>query len=218
MLNWAHMPDVKEIRSVLRRLKKAYPKKGPMEKGSAEDILLAVTLSARTRDEQVLSAYPRMREAFPTLEDLAGASVADIAGTINTLGLYRNKARFMKGIAKALVDRHGGRVPKDRASLEALPGIGRKTANCVMCYAFGIPAIAVDTHVHRIVNRLGWVRTKDAHATERRLNTLIPKDLWLDVNRVLVQFGRTVCTPRKPHCGECPVARFCAFPDKTPKP
>ena len=217
MLNWAHMPETREIRTVLKRLKNAFPNPGMLEGGKPEDILLKVTLSARTRDEQVLAVYPRMRKAFPSLKDLAEAKVADIARTLDTIGLYRNKARFMKGIATALIEKHGGTVPDDRESLEALPGVGRKTANCVLCYAFGVPAIAVDTHVHRIANRLGWVKTKDVWPTEKRLNAMIPEDLALDVNRVFVQFGRTICIPRTPRCWKCPVAKWCAYPHKTPK-
>lgn len=211
------MPDVREIRTVLRNLKKAFPKKGLLEADRAEDILLMITLSARTRDEQVLRVYPVMRKAFPTLQDLADAKPADIAKTIDKIGLYRNKARFMKGIAQTLIKEHGGKVPSDRESLEALPGVGRKTANCVMCYAFGIPTIAVDTHVHRIANRMGWVKTKDVWPTEKKLTAIIPKELWLDVNRIYVQFGRTICIPGKPRCPQCPVAKWCHFPTKTTK-
>lgn len=217
MLNWAHMPDVREIKTVLRNLKKAFPHKGLLEMDRAEDILLTITLSARTRDEQVLRVYPVMRKAFPTLQNLADARPDAIAKTIDKIGLYRNKARFMKGIAQTLIKEHDGKVPSDRASLEALPGVGRKTANCVMCYAFGIPTIAVDTHVHRIANRMGWVKTKDVWSTEQGLTKMIPKDLWVFVNRIYVQFGRTICLPRKPSCPECPVAKWCKFSPKTLK-
>lgn len=212
------MPDAREIRTVLKRLKKAYPDPGMLEGGTPEDILLKVTLSARTRDEQVLAVYPRMRKAFPKLKDLAEAKASDIAKSIDTIGLYRNKAKFMKGIATALIRDHGGKVPRDRESLEALPGVGRKTANCVMCYAFRKPTIAVDTHVHRIANRMGWVKTKAVWPTEKKLTVMIPEDLALDVNRVFVQFGRTVCIPGRPRCWKCPVAAWCRYPKKTPKP
>lgn len=211
------MPEPAEVRKVIGLLKKRHPGKGMLEFRRAEDVLLAVTLSARTRDEQVLLVYPRMRKRFPTLKKLAQAKVTDIAKTIDKIGLYRNKARFMKGIATALVRDHGGKVPRERADLEALPGVGRKTASCVLSYAFGVPAIAVDTHVNRITHRLGWVRVKGVGRVERKLMELIPEDLWLNVNRVFVQHGREICNPIRPKCYECPVIKYCKFPNKTKK-
>lgn len=212
------MPTTASIRTVIATLKKAFPGKGAVELDRAEDVLLATVLSARTRDEQVLKVYPKLRAKFPKLEDLAAAKTSDIEKPLSEIGLFRAKARAMKGIARALINGHGGAVPDTRDALVALPGVGRKTANCVLCYAFRKPAIAVDTHVHRIANRLGWVRAKRVEDTEQALMRLIPKDLWLHVNRVFVQFGRNVCLPGRPRCWKCPVARFCAFPNKTPKP
>jgi len=203
---------------VIVTLKEAFPGKGAVELDRAEDVLLATVLSARTRDEQVLKVYPKLRAKFPRLEDLAGAKTSDIEKPLSEIGLFRAKARSMKGIAQALIAEHGGKVPETREALVALPGVGRKTANCVLCYAFKVPAIAVDTHVHRIANRLGWVRTKRVEDTEQALMRLIPKDLWLHVNRVFVQFGRNVCIPGRPRCWKCPVARSCAFPHKNLKP
>lgn len=202
----------------MQGLVKAYPGKGMLEFDRAEDVLLAVTLSARTRDEQVLMVYPRMRKRFPTLKKLAKAKVSEIAKTIDKIGLYRNKAKFMKGIAEALVEKHGGKVPSARADLEALPGVGRKTANCVLAYAFKVPAIAVDTHVNRITHRLGWVKVKGVDKVEQKLMKLIPKDLWLRVNRVFVQHGRTTCQPITPRCYDCPIIKYCKYPNKTKRP
>lgn len=212
------MPTTASIRTVIVTLKKAFPGKGAVELDRAEDVLLATVLSARTRDEQVLKVYPKLRAKFPKLADLAAAKTSDIEKPLSEIGLFRAKARAMKGIARALIAEHAGKVPDTRDALVALPGVGRKTANCVLCYAFRKPAIAVDTHVHRIANRLGWVRAKRVEDTEQALMRLIPKDLWLHVNRVFVQFGRNVCLPGRPRCWKCPVARFCAFPNKTPKP
>ena len=121
-------------------------------------------------------------------------------------------------MARAVTERHGGRVPRDFDALVALPGVGRKTASCVMVYAFGVPAIAVDTHVHRIANRLGWVRATTPEKTERALRATLPAKHWLDVNRVMVQFGRDVCVPGTPKCWACPVRASCAFPKKTARP
>jgi endonuclease-3 len=212
------MPETASVRKVIVTLKRAFPGKGAVELDRPEDVLLATVLSARTRDEQVMKVYPKLRARFPNLKSLADASVADIAEAIKMIGLYRMKAKSIRGIAQTLLRDHGGKVPSTREALVALPGVGRKTANCVLCYAFKVPAIAVDTHVHRVTNRLGWVKTKTPLATEMELMRLIPKDLWLDVNRVFVQFGRTLCLPGRPRCWKCPVARWCAFPNKTPKP
>jgi len=211
------MPTTATVRKAIAALKKAFPGKGAVELDRPEDVLLATVLSARTRDEQVLKVYPKLRAAFPKLEDLAAAGTSAIEKPLSEIGLFRAKARAMKGIARSLIRKHGGEVPRTREELIALPGVGRKTANCVLCYAFRKPAIAVDTHVHRIANRMGWVRTKDVEATEEALMRLIPKDLWLHVNRVFVQFGRNVCVPGRPRCWKCPVARSCAFPDKNLK-
>lgn len=212
------MPTTASIRKVIGTLKREFPGKGAVELDRPEDVLLATVLSARTRDEQVLKVYPKLRAKFPTLASLAAAKSTEIAEAIKEIGLYRAKARSMKGIAEALLREHGGKVPRAREALVALPGVGRKTANCVLCYAFKKPAIAVDTHVHRIANRLGWVKTKRPEDTEQALMRLIPEDLWLHVNRVFVQFGRAVCIPGRPRCWKCPVARRCAYPKKTPKP
>ncbi len=205
-------------RKVIETLKQEFPGKGAVELDRPEDVLLATVLSARTRDEQVLKVYPKLRRRFPTLRSLAAARESAIAEELKEIGLYRAKAKAMKGIASVLLERHGGKVPKTRDALVALPGVGRKTANCVLCYAFKVPAIAVDTHVHRIANRLGWLKTKRPEDTEQALMRLVPKDLWLHVNRVFVQFGRSVCVPGRPRCYLCPVRHYCAFPHKTPKP
>ena len=212
------MPTTAAIRKVIGTLRKSFPGKGAVELDRPEDVLLATVLSARTRDEQVLKVYPKLRAMFPTLEALAAAKPADIAASIKEIGLYRSKARSVKGIAETLIREHGGQVPSTREALVALPGVGRKTANCVLCYAFKVPAIAVDTHVHRIANRLGWTKTKRPEDTEQALMRLIPRDLWLHVNRVFVQFGRALCLPGRPRCWRCPVARWCRYPRKTPKP
>lgn len=212
------MPAPNTIRKVIETLKREFPGKGAVELDRPEDVLLATVLSARTRDEQVLKAYPKLRARFPTLKSLAEASINDVADSIKEIGLFRAKAKSLKGIAQALLRDHRGKVPSNRELLVALPGVGRKTANCVLCYAFKVPAIAVDTHVHRVTNRLGWVTTRNPEETETALMRLIPEDLWLDVNRVFVQFGRNVCIPGRPRCWKCPVARWCAFPNKTPKP
>lgn len=212
------MPTTAAVRQVIATLRRAFPGKGAVELDRPEDVLLATVLSARARDEQVMKVYPKLRRRFPTLASLASADARDIAEAIKEIGLYRAKARAMKGIARELLSKHGGAVPSTRDALVALPGVGRKTASCVLCYAFKKPAIAVDTHVHRIAGRLGWARAKRPEGTEQALMRLVPGDLWIHVNRVFVQFGRAVCLPGRPRCWTCPVREWCAYPRKTPKP
>lgn len=206
------------VRKTVETLKRNYPGKGAVELDRPEDVLLATVLSARTRDEQVLKVYPKLRKRFSTLKSLASADPKSIAASIKEIGLFRAKARAMKGIAAALLARHAGKVPRTMEELVALPGVGRKTANCVLCYAYKIPSIAVDTHVQRVTNRLGWVKTTRPEDTEQALYRLIPNNLWLDVNHVFVKFGRTTCLPARPRCWMCPVAKWCQYQHKTLNP
>lgn len=187
--------------------------------GNPADTLLATLLSARTTDVQVLKVYPAFRKRFSSWQLLAKADVADIAKSISSIGLYRSKAKAIKGLAQKVLSDYGGKVPKTMEELITLPGVGRKTASCVLWYGFGIPAMAVDTHVFRIARRLGWSRGKTVEQVERDLTSFVPKRLWGDVNRTMVQFGRDVCVGgRKPQCWRCPVAKWCAYSPKTPKP
>lgn len=203
---------------IVRTLQKTYTEKGMVDMGRAEDTLIATLLSARTTDVQVLKVYPGLRKQFPTLQDLADAKVADIAKLISSIGLYRNKAKAIKGLAQKLLTEFGGKVPKTMEQLVSLPGVGRKTASCTLWYGFGIPAMAVDTHVFRIAHRLGWAKGKTAEQVEQELLRSVPEELWGEVNRTFVQFGRDICKPGAPQCWRCPVAKWCQFSPKTAKP
>ena len=174
--------------------------------------LIATLLSAQTTDKQVLKIYPAFRERFPDAPSLARASVAEIESYVKTVGLYRTKARNIKRLAETLGD---APVPRTMEGLIALPGVGRKTASVVLACCFATPAIAVDTHVHRVANRLGLVRTKVPTQTEKRLLALVPRERWSEVNRVLVPFGREVCSARSPKCPTCPIAHLCPYTKKT---
>ena len=207
----------KEIVPVIRVLKKTYPGKGMMDLGNPEDTLIATILSARTRDTQVLKVYPGFRKKFPTLASLAKADPSDIAAAISSIGFYHNKAKSISGVAKRLVAEYGGAVPSNMDDLLTLPGVGRKTANCVRAFAFNQPAVCVDTHVFRVTHRLGWTKGKTPERVEQDLIRLVPKKIWSDVNRTMVQFGRDVCQPIKPQCWRCPVAKWCPFEPKTKK-
>ncbi len=204
---------------VMRALKRRYRAPAESAKGTPWECVLFTMLTARSRDDQVEGPFRALMRAYPTPQALSRAKVGDVAQVIRAIGLYRGKAKNAVALAKAVTDRHGGKVPADLDELVELPGVGRKTASCVLVYAFGIPAIAVDTHVLRIVNRLGWIREETPEKAERALRRVLPQKHWLDVNRVMVQFGRDICTPgAKPKCCACPVAKWCGFPKKTGVP
>jgi endonuclease-3 len=204
--------------ATIRELKRRYREPAASSKDTPWEVILFTALSARTRDDQTEPAFRRLLARYPTIPALAKAKVGDVGSILKTIGLYRTKAKNVVALAQTLVERHAGKVPADLDALVELPAVGRKTASCVLVYAFGIPAVAVDTHVHRIANRLGWAKAKDPVGTERDLRRVLPRKHWLDVNRVMVSFGRDVCVPGVPKCWKCPVSAWCAFPKKTPAP
>ncbi len=194
-----------------------------MEIGNPYQNLVAVMLSARTRDEQVLRLMPGFFKMFPTVETLAGATTKQIEQKIKTIGMFRQKARNLKKMAGQVVRREGGEggkgggggleIPKTMEELVELAGVGRKTASVVLVASFDTPAIAVDTHVHRVTNRLGWVKTNTPQKTEAALLELVPRKWYTTVNRVFVKHGRYICIG-KPRCWACPVRDLCAFKNK----
>jgi len=177
--------------------------------GDPFKVLIGTILSQRTRDEQTDKAAEALFSKFSTPEEIANADVEAIEKLIKPAGFYRVKAKKVKEVARLVLEQHGGAVPRDFEALMRLPSVGRKTANCVLVYGFGVPAIPVDTHVHRISNRLGWARTSTPEKTEAVLVKLIPKELWLGVNTLLVAHGRNVCRPVGPRCGECRLWDIC---------
>ncbi len=206
------------VERVLNTLGKRYHGPGGTHLETAEDTLLATLMTARTTDKQTLAAFPAFRKRFPTWKKLADADWQDIARTINTIGLYRQKAKAINKLARMILEEYDGRVPSTMEELTRLPGVGRKTASVVLSFVFGKPAIAVDTHVFRITHRLGWTRGKNAVVVERELRALVPERLWSEINRVLVPFGRDVCRAPTPQCWRCPVAKWCVYAEKTEKP
>jgi endonuclease-3 len=171
--------------------------------------LVFAILSARTRDEQTVKAARNLFKLADTPEKLAKLSEQEIASLISHAGFYRNKARNLKAMAEILVREYGSKVPDSFEELTKLPGVGRKTANVVLAHAFHKETIAVDTHVHRIANRLGLVQTKKPEETENELKKAIPKRIWRRVNSAFVAFGQTVCKPLKPLCPQCPIEKIC---------
>ncbi len=172
-------------------------------------MLITTVLSQRTRDEVTERASDKLFAKYSNSSALAGADVGDIEELIHEVGFYRIKAPRVKEIARIISTDLEGRVPDSMEALLRLPGVGRKTANCVLVYGFGKDAIAVDTHVHRISNRLGLVNTKTPEGTEMELREVLPKKHWKYVNELFVRFGKEICKPVGPKCGECPVAESC---------
>jgi endonuclease-3 len=203
---------------ILKLLGRIYKGSGMTDLGNPEDTLLATLLSAQTTDVQVLRVYPVLRKRFPTLKTLAEADWQSIAQEINSVGLYRTKAKAIKKLAQVLLDEFGGRVPSTMEELTRLPGVGRKTASVVLSFVFHQPAIAVDTHVLRIAKRLGWSKARDPKKMELDLRALVPEKQWSEINRILVPFGREICQARQPQCWRCPIADLCPYPNKSPKP
>jgi len=181
------------------------------EDGDPFRILIGTILSQRTRDEKTTLATERLFRRFRGPEELATAKEAEVRELIRPVGFYNMKARSIIKVAKKLVDEFGGEVPSEMDALLSLPSVGRKTANCVLVYGFDMPAIPVDTHVHRISNRLGLVETKTPEETEAELVERVPKRYWLELNDLFVRFGQTTCKPIGPRCADCTLRVRCRY-------
>ena len=179
------------------------------------ELLAAVLLSAQATDVSVNKAGRTLFALAPTPARMLALGVDGIEAHIRTIGLYRTKARHLVETCRILIERHGGRVPRDRAALEALPGVGRKTANVVLNVAFGEPTMAVDTHIFRVANRTGLAPGKTPLAVEQGLLAAIPPGFLVDAHHWLILHGRYVCQARQPRCGACQVRAQCAFEPRT---
>ncbi len=171
--------------------------------------LVFTILSARTKDANTLLAAGRLLAKAPNPKALARMQTKTIERLVHSSGFYRAKSRNLKAMARMLISEFGGKVPHTLEELVRLPGVGRKTANILLAYSFGKPAIAVDTHVHRISNRLGIVGTKTPEKTELALMRSVPRRFWKPLNHAFVAYGQTICLPRNPRCGECKLNRIC---------
>jgi endonuclease III len=174
-------------------------------------ILIGTILSARTRDENTTKVVNKLFARFKTPDDIASADIDEIKEIIHSIGFYNVKAERIKQVSQVIVSKFGGQVPDDIDSLLELPGVGRKTANCVLVYAFNKPAIPVDVHVHRISNRLGLVNTKMAEQTELELSKMVDRRLWTRVNNTFVMYGQNICLPVKPSCKVCDLKTICKY-------
>ncbi len=181
------------------------------EQGDPFKILIGTMLSARSRDENTTKVVNLLFAIYKTPQELAGADLDDIKKIIHSIGFYNVKAARIKQVAQQIVGKFGGRVPSDIEKLLELPGVGRKTANCVLVYAFDRPAIPVDIHVHRISNRLGIVDTNTPEKTEEALCKAVDKSLWSRVNDTFVMYGQNICLPIKPNCGICDLKEVCRY-------
>jgi endonuclease III len=173
------------------------------------EVLVSTILSLRTKDEVTAEAARRMFKEARTPEQILALGESAIADLIYPVGFYPTKARRLMAISRIILDEHGGRVPDTIEALLKLPGVGRKTANLVLVEGFKKPAVCVDTHVHRISNRIGYVQTKTPDQTEMALRAKLPRKHWIRYNELLVAFGQVICRPVSPFCSKCPVARMC---------
>lgn len=177
---------------------------------NAFELIVAVVLSAQTTDQAVNKVTPALFDAFPTPEALSQAELSNIESKIKRIGLYRNKAKSIQGLAKVIVETYHGIIPSSMRELTALPGVGRKTANVVRSVWFDIPSVAVDTHVERISKRLGLAKLKDdVVEVEKKLKRKIKRERWNRAHHLFIFFGRYSCTARNPHCDDCSFQSFC---------
>jgi endonuclease-3 len=196
------------ISEVIDRIKKLIPP-GKFKRRDPYHVLIRTILSQRSKDENTDKASEQLFEVYDTPEELAKGDIQKIETLIKPSGLYTAKAKNIKNVARILIDDYNSKVPMDLDEMVKLPGVGRKTANCVLVYGFNKPAIPVDTHVHRISNRVGWVETKTPEQTEMALAEFLPKQYWIEINELLVRFGQEICRPIGPKCMKCPINDLC---------
>lgn len=202
---------------ILRRLKQHYgsPEAG-LRYNSIYELTVSVILSAQTTDRQVNSVTPELFIRFPDFRSLSGASLPEVERIIKSTGFYRNKAKNIVRLSKMIVKKFSGRVPDSREELVSLPGIGRKSANVILSVGYNMPAFAVDTHVIRIANRVGYIQSNDPLKVENAATRYIPESEWGTAHLLMIKHGRTICSARKPLCPECPISSLCDYAGSNP--
>lgn len=206
-------PDIAEF---FRRLAERLPEpETELQYRNTYTLLVAVVLSAQATDVGVNRATKELFKTVDTPEKMVKLGEAGLVQHIKTIGLYRNKAKNVIALSRMLIEHHGSEVPRDREALQALPGVGRKTANVVLNVAFGEPTIAVDTHIFRVSNRTGLAPGKDVVEVEKKLEKAVPDEYRMHAHHWLILHGRYVCKARKPDCPACPVSDLCRFKAKT---
>ena len=204
-------------RAIFERLRAANPSpKTELEYSTPFQLLIAVVLSAQATDVSVNKATRSLFPDAPTPEAMLGLGEEGVRAHIRNIGLFNAKAKNVIAACRLLIERHGGEVPSNREALESLPGVGRKTANVVLNTAFGVPVIAVDTHIFRVANRTRLARGKTPREVEDRLERWTPREFKRDAHHWLILHGRYVCTARKPACGDCIIADLCEYRHKEP--
>ena len=212
------MTKTEKVEKIVEILEKVIPKLDPpihrmfeVQKDSPYKVLVCGILSARSKDEKTVPVCRKLFERYPDAESLMKAPLEEIEETLKGIGLYRQKARYLKESVKLLLEKYGGKLPDRLEELVKFPGVGRKIANIILIHAFGKDAIAVDTHVHRIANLLGLVETKRPEQTEKELKKIVPQRLWRKINYLLVGLGQTICKPKNPDCENCPLKELCEY-------
>ena len=209
----------RKCRAIFERWREANPAPQPeLNYSSPFELLVAVILSAQATDRSVNAATGALFAAAPTPAAMLALGADGIEEYVRSIGLFRSKARHIAAACEILVERHAGKVPRERAALEALPGVGRKTANVVLNIAFGEPVIAVDTHVFRVANRTGIAPGATPLAVETALERKVPAEFRHDAHHWLILHGRYVCLARKPRCGDCLIADLCEYPERSGAP
>ncbi len=208
--------SINDYKYVLKILKDSYKKsKSPSVTLIAErtsnpfNVLLSTIISLRTKDEVTLQASKRLFEKISSFNDILNIPIKEIEKLIYPAGFYKTKARRIKEIARIIIEKYNNNIPDTLDELLTLPGVGRKTANLVISLGFNKPGLCVDTHVHRITNRLGWVKTKSPNDTEFALRKILPQKYWREINDYLVSYGQTVCKPISPFCSKCKLNDIC---------
>lgn len=204
--------DNGKVSKILDVLSETYPDaECELDYSSSFELLVATILSAQTTDKKVNKVTEKLFKEYKTPQDFLTLTQSELENYIREIGLYRNKAKNILEMCKQLLDRHNGEVPSDMGDLTNLSGVGRKTANVVLSNAFGIPAIAVDTHVFRVANRIGLANGKNVEETETQLMNNICRNRWSEAHHLLIWHGRRMCDSRKPKCEICPLVQVCNF-------
>ncbi len=207
------MPTHTEIDKVLNMLVKEQGTSTMLGRMSKKydpfKVLISTIMSARAKDEVTEVIAEKLFEKYPTAQKLARADKKDVIRIIRKIGFYNAKSKNVINSAKMLLEKFDGKVPDKLEQLIELPGVGRKVANCVLVYSFGTPALPIDTHCHRIPNRLGWIKTRTPEETEQKLTKILPRRHWLAFNDTFVAHGKTVCVPISPFCSKCPIYKYC---------
>jgi endonuclease III len=206
-------PDIRKIIPILRREARKFQVPIVTEisrrRRDPFDVLISTILSLRTKDEVTRQAATRLLQKARTPDKILALPESEIAALIYPVGFYKTKAQTIRGVCRDLIDKYRGKVPDDLDELLKLKGVGRKTANLVITLGYAKPGICVDTHVHRVSNRLGYVKTKNPDETERALREKLPKEYWIEYNDLLVTWGQNICRPISPFCSRCAIVLYC---------